>query len=34
MKTVYDFMVKDRAGNDVNLSEYNNKVLLIVNTAT
>ena len=34
MKTVYDFMVKDRAGNDVSLSEYNNKVLLIVNTAT
>ncbi len=34
MKTVYDFTVKDRSGNDVSLSEYNGKVLLIVNTAT
>ena len=34
MKTVYDFTVKDRKGNDVNLSEYKGKVLLIVNTAT
>ena len=34
MKTVYDFIVKDRAGNDVSLSEYEGKVLLIVNTAT
>ena len=34
MKTVYDFTVKDRQGNDVNLSEYQGKVLLIVNTAT
>ena len=34
MKTVYDFTVKDRSGNDVNLSEYKGKVLLIVNTAT
>ncbi len=34
MKTVYDFSVKDRAGNDVSLSEYEGKVLLIVNTAT
>ena len=34
MKTVYDFTVKDRAGNDVSLSEYRGKVLLIVNTAT
>ena len=34
MKTVYDFIVKDRAGNDVSLSDYNGKVLLIVNTAT
>ena len=32
--TVYDFMVKDRKGNDVCLSEYKGKVLLIVNTAT
>lgn len=34
MKTVYDFIVKDRAGNDVSLSDYKGKVLLIVNTAT
>ena len=34
MKTVYDFTVKDRKGNDVSLSEYRGKVLLIVNTAT
>ena len=34
MKTVYDFTVKDRKGNDVPLSEYAGKVLLIVNTAT
>ena len=34
MKTGYDFIVKDRAGNDVSLSDYNGKVLLIVNTAT
>ena len=34
MKTVYDFTVKDRAGNDVGLSQYAGKVLLIVNTAT
>ena len=34
MKTVYDFTVKDRQGNDVSLSEYQDKVLLIVNTAT
>ncbi|MBQ6476288.1 MAG: glutathione peroxidase [Clostridia bacterium] len=34
MKTVYDFTVKDRKGNDVSLSEYQGKVLLIVNTAT
>ena len=34
MKTVYDFTVKDRKGNEVNLSEYQGKVLLIVNTAT
>ena len=34
MKTVYDFTVKDRMGNDVSLSEYRGKVLLIVNTAT
>ena len=34
MKTVYDFTVKDRQGNDVSLSAYRGKVLLIVNTAT
>ena len=34
MKTVYDLTVKDRKGNDVSLSEYKGKVLLIVNTAT
>lgn len=34
MNTVYDFTVKDRAGNDVSLAEYKGKVLLIVNTAT
>ncbi len=34
MKTVYDFTVKDRKGNDVSLSEYKRKVLLIVNTET
>ena len=34
MKTVYDFTVKDRKGQEVSLSEYQGKVLLIVNTAT
>ena len=34
MKTVYDFTVKDMQGNDVPLSTYAGKVLLIVNTAT
>ena len=34
MKTVYDFTVKDMQNNDVSLSEYRGKVLLIVNTAT
>ena len=29
-----NFTVKDRQGNDVSLSEYQGKVLLIVNTAT
>ena len=32
--SVYDFSVKDRALNEVSLSEYKGKVLLIVNTAT
>ena len=31
---VYDFTVKDKKGNDVSLSEYKGKVLVIVNTAT
>ena len=34
MKTVYDFTVKDRKGNEVSLKTYAGKVLLIVNTAT
>ena len=34
MATVYDFKVKDMKGNEVSLSEYQGKVLLIVNTAT
>ena len=34
MKTVYDFTVKDRLGQDVSLADYRGKVLLIVNTAT
>ena len=34
MEKVYDFTVKDRGGNDVSLSDYTGKVLLIVNTAT
>lgn len=31
---VYDFKVKDIRGNDVSMSDYKGKVLLIVNTAT
>ena len=34
MKAVYDFTVKNRQGQEVSLSEYRGKVLLIVNTAT
>ena len=34
MKNVFDFAVRDRKGNEVSLSEYKGKVLLIVNTAT
>ena len=34
MMTVYDFTVKDRQGREVSLSDYQGKVLLIVNTAT
>ena len=32
--TVYDFNVKDGAGNDVSLESFRNKVFLVVNTAT
>ena len=32
--SIYDFTVKDDAGEDVSLAEYKGKVLLIVNTAT
>ena len=32
--TIYDFIVKDAKGNDVSLSDYKGKVLLVVNTAT
>ena len=31
---VYDFIVKDRKGNDVSLDDYKGKILLVVNTAT
>ncbi len=34
MSSVYDFSVKDREGDEVSLSKYRGKVLLIVNTAT
>ena len=33
MANVYDFTVKDRMGNDVNLGEYAGKVLLIPKTS-
>ncbi|XP_007026518.2 PREDICTED: probable glutathione peroxidase 2 [Theobroma cacao] len=33
-KSVYEFTVKDIRGNDVSLSEYSGKVLLIVNVAS
>ena len=32
--SIYDFQAKDYKGNEVSLSEYKGKVLLIVNTAT
>ena len=32
--SIYDIKVKDANGNDISLSEYKGKVLLIVNTAT
>ena len=31
---VYDYVIKNRKGEDVALSDYKGKVLLIVNTAT
>ena len=31
---IYDYKVKDAAGEEVSLSDYNGKVLLVVNTAT
>ena len=34
MSTIYDYKVKDIAGNEVSLDKYKGKVLLIVNTAT
>lgn len=34
MKTIFDFTVKDRKGNNVALRAYSGEVLLIVNTAT
>ena len=34
MASIYDFTVKDRKGNEVSLSDYEGKVLLVVNTAT
>ena len=32
--SIYDYIVKDRKGNDVPMSDFKGKVLLIVNTAT
>lgn len=32
--SIYDYSVKDRKGNDIPLSNYKGKVLVIVNTAT
>lgn len=34
MSTLYDLEFKDTAGNNISLSEYRDKVLLLVNTAT
>ena len=31
---LYDFIVKDEMGEDVPMSQYNGKVLMIVNTAS
>ena len=32
--SIYDYTVKDRKGNDISISDFKGKVLLIVNTAT
>ena len=32
--SIYDYTVKDRKGNDIFISDFKGKVLLIVNTAT
>ncbi len=34
MSTVYDYAVKDRLGQEISLSEYRGKVIMVVNTAT
>ena len=34
MASIYDFIVKDKKGNDVAIADFKGKVLLIVNTAT
>ncbi|MCF0235266.1 MAG: glutathione peroxidase [Bacteroidaceae bacterium] len=34
MATIYDFNLLDKKGNNVNLSDFQGKVLLVVNTAT
>ena len=34
MSKIYDYVVKTRKGEDLKLSDYKGKVLLIVNTAT
>lgn len=34
MTSLYDFIVKDQHGEDISLSQFQGKVLLIVNTAT
>ena len=34
MKTIYDFSVKDALLNEVSLSDYEGRVLLIVNVAS
>ena len=34
MESIYELVVKDQKGNDVKLSDYKDKVILVVNTAT